>query len=227
MRENRMRLGREKADNRYIANAPLVLATLGVLGLAWTLRRRRRRSEATTTASLVSPGGDDLERLEARVLVRSLAGVLAPKDEADGHPDDNGDSLPALPTHRDSLAPSSSTRRGSFAPSISSRRGSVAPTQRPSPGAPATREAEDTINSFRADRSRKVRRWASVYYWTQVVGAAVWLALEVYALLDLETKIMDLAWEDYRPLAFPVSWPLLCRLAKPEDSRESRGRCWR
>ncbi|GMK57331.1 hypothetical protein CspeluHIS016_0401650 [Cutaneotrichosporon spelunceum] len=141
--------------DQYIANAPLVIAALGVACLVFP----RRRAGPTTTASLVVPGGGGLAQLEARVLMRNLA---------------------------DSLRESSHLSKPSEPSESSESTESSQPSDQKS--------AEDKIASFR----RAKTRWNAAYYWASIVGALVWIGLELARLPPSRE------WEDMRPLVFPI-----------------------
>lgn len=66
---------------RYIANAPLVLAAFGVV--VTLLYSRKKDFRPVNASDLVSPNGDSISRLEADVLMASVAeSVLPPVDSA-------------------------------------------------------------------------------------------------------------------------------------------------
>lgn len=66
---------------KYIANSPLVLTALGAV--VAVLSCRKRRFQSYSTDDLVSPNGDNISRLEADVLMASVAEtVLPPLDQA-------------------------------------------------------------------------------------------------------------------------------------------------
>lgn len=178
-----------KADSRYIANAPLALAALGALALLLCLRRRR--SEATTTASLVKPGGDNLAKLEARVLMSALARTLPGAVEPAVSENGNGAGEAARLLDEEAAASSFSSRPPKFPAGA---------------GAPLpSRESEHAINDFRADMPRGAQRWARLYFWVQLVGVLVWLGLEAARVVLDGSPLVEATWEDFRPAAFPVS----------------------
>ncbi|CAK9784394.1 unnamed protein product [Cutaneotrichosporon oleaginosum] len=149
---------------------------LAALAAVFILGPRGRRTP-TTAASLVPPGGGLLAQLEARVLLSSLARTLP------GRRSDDVERPPTPP-----LTPDSPT--------------APPPERLPRKSAPLPyAEEEETVAAFRVARTR----WDAAFYWISIVGAGVWIALEVARLMEDSSSITDVAWEDARPLIFPTT----------------------
>lgn len=166
--------------DRYIANVAVVLAGIaGLLVLVQLFRSRRIRD--VSTADLVSPGGDNLVKLEARVLVSAIASTLKPVS-----PISIGDVESASESTPEHVTPAAS-------------------------GTPPTpsqiqRAAESTINTFRRSKPPAARRWETVYWVIGVLGAATLLGLQLYVAYPDRSNP---TWHVVRPLVFPATLLLL------------------
>lgn len=69
---------------RYLTNAPLALAAISAIIIgASTIRRRYKNDRRTTVAELIPPQSNNFSRLEASILLGSLAGTIVAEEEED------------------------------------------------------------------------------------------------------------------------------------------------